>query len=74
MATSLVTLEENAELDGTKLGSNSATNSPTSALPPNSPLVRIGSKESVVTNRTIKIDDNIGNINVTIQGKQNKIL
>ena len=65
MATSLITVEENKELDGTKLAESSTSGSPTAPHP----LVRIGSKESVVSTRSIKINDAIGEVKVHIQGE-----
>ena len=69
MATSLITVDETKVLDGSKFAESSTGSSPTSALPPHHPLVRIGSKESVVSTRSIKINDTIGEVKVHIQGK-----
>lgn len=83
MASNLVTLEENKELDGAKIAEGNAaaaaaaaaannapggTGSPTNPGSPHS-LVRIGSKESVVTTKSIKINDTVGEVKVHIQGK-----
>lgn len=68
MATSLITVDETKELDGAKLAESSSSSSPTSTLPPH-PLVRIGSKESVVSTRSIKINDTFGEVKVHIQGE-----
>lgn len=81
MASNLVTLEENKELDGTKIAegnaavaavaaataANNAATSPTSGSPHS--LVRLGSKDSVITTKSIKINDSIGEVKVHIQGK-----